>query len=115
MQVHQWNDANAEQMNPLVSREVLHSAMMTVSKLKLKAGAVVPEHHHINEQISLVMEGAIRFHIGGETQVISAGEAVVIPPNVPHSVEVLEDAIAIDLFTPIREDWVRGDDAYLRR
>jgi len=115
MQVHQWNDKNAEQMNPLVSREVLHSAMMTVAKLRLKAGATVPEHHHVNEQISLVMEGAIRFHIGGETQVISAGQAVVIPSNVPHWVEALEDSLAIDLFTPIREDWIKGDDAYLRK
>ena len=115
MQVQRWNDDEAEQMNPAVRRQVLHSAMMTVARLGLKAGAVVPEHHHLNEQISLVMEGSIRFHIGGESRVISGGEAVVIPSNVPHWVEALEDSVAIDVFTPIREDWIRGDDAYLRK
>jgi len=38
-----------------------------------------------------------------------------IPPHVPHSAQALEDSVAVDLFSPIREDWIRGDDAYLRK
>ena len=49
-----------------------------------------------------------------EKIVVRAGESLCIPPNVPHSVESLEDSVAVDIFSPVREDWVRGDDAYLR-
>jgi quercetin dioxygenase-like cupin family protein len=115
MQVLRWNLEKAEQMNPLVTRQAFHSDQMTVARLTVCKGAVVPEHHHANEQISMVIEGAFRFHLDGETQIISAGELVVIPANVPHSVEALEDSLVVDVFAPAREDWIRGDDGYLRR
>jgi quercetin dioxygenase-like cupin family protein len=56
----------------------------------------------------------VRFRIAGEERVLRAGDALVIPPDVPHTVEALEDSLAVDLFSPRREDWIRGDDAYLR-
>jgi mannose-6-phosphate isomerase-like protein (cupin superfamily) len=81
-----------------------------------EAGCVVPEHSHPNEQISMMDQGALRFIIGGEEVIVRAGQAVRIPPNgIPHSAEALEDSLATDLFSPPREDWIRGDDAYLRR
>jgi len=55
------------------------------------------------------------FHVGGVDQVVAAGESLVIPPNVPHGVVALEDTVVTDVFTPRREDWIAGDDAYLRR
>src|SRR5262245_61706271 len=115
MQVHLWNDDQAERMNDLITRQVIQTDKMTVASLALKKGAVVPEHHHVNEQISMVVEGCLLFKVGHETREIKAGEILVIPSNVPHSVEVLEDSVAIDSFTPVREDWLRGDDAYLRK
>ncbi|MBI3683589.1 MAG: cupin domain-containing protein [Acidobacteria bacterium] len=115
MRVQRWNELAFEQMNPSVGRKVLHAETMTMARLILKKGAIVPEHHHVNEQISTILEGRMRFFVGGEQQVLGPGESVVIPPNVPHWVEVLEDCDVIDLFCPVREDWLRGDDAYLRR
>ena len=115
MRVQRWNETQVEQMNALIGRQVMHTQNMTMARLTMKKGAVVPEHHHINEQISTVMEGSLVFYIGGEEIVIKAGESLVIPPDVPHRVEALEDAVAVDLFAPLREDWLKGDDAYLRR
>ena len=57
----------------------------------------------------------MRFVLGGKEVILSAGETLQIPPNVPHSAEALEDAVAVDVFSPPREDWIRGDDAYLRK
>jgi quercetin dioxygenase-like cupin family protein len=53
--------------------------------------------------------------MGGENFVLKAGDALVIPPSVPHLVEALEDSTATDVFTPRREDWITGDDSYLRK
>ena len=114
MPVQRWKETEREQMNPLVVRQTLHGQNITVARLELKKGAVVPEHHHVNEQIANVLEGRIVFHMQGTRQEVGPGESIVVPPNIPHKVEVLEDAVVYDVFSPIREDWIRGDDAYLR-
>ena len=86
-----------------------------LARIVLEPGAIVPEHSHHNEQISYILEGALRFHVGGEEKVVRAGEVLIIPPHVPHSAEALERTVDLDIFTPPRQDWITGDDAYLRR
>ena len=81
----------------------------------MSKGAIVPLHHHENEQVSKIDEGALRFEIGGRDVIVRTGESLVIPSNVPHLVEALEDSVATDVFTPQRQDWISGDDAYLRK
>ena len=93
---------------------MIHGETMTVARLRLRKGAVVPLHYHVNEQISMVESGRLRVVIAGEECIVASGQTITIPPNAPHLVEALEDAVATDLFCPIREDWIRGDDAYLR-
>lgn len=115
MERYDWNAVETEQLNPLITRQMIHTATMTVAKLHLKQGCVVPEHSHPNEQFSMIDQGALRFVLAGEEVIVRAGQALRIAPNVPHSAEALEDSIATDLFSPPREDWIRGDDAYLRR
>ena len=102
-------------MNPHLVRQVIHTGQMTVARLELKAGAVVPAHHHINEQVSMVLSGRLKFNVAGEDVVVGPGQVLELKPDVPHGVEVLEDATVIDLFTPPRQDWISGDDAYLRK
>jgi quercetin dioxygenase-like cupin family protein len=114
-ELYQWETVAAEQMNPQVSRQVIHSDNMTLSRLSLKKGAFVPVHSHVAEQVCFVHAGQLQFVLDGQEQVVDAGQILRIPPNVPHSAEALEDSIALDLFSPRREDWIRGDDAYLRR
>jgi quercetin dioxygenase-like cupin family protein len=115
MQVQSWDGIEKEQLNPLSSRQVIHGETMTVARMHLRKGCLVPEHSHDNEQISMVEQGSLHFKIGGAERILSAGELVRIPPNVPHSVKALEDSLAVDLFSPPRQDWIRGDDAYLRK
>ena len=115
MQRYHWNTVEREQLNPSFARQVIHGDSMTVAKVFLKKGYVVPEHSHPNEQISMMERGALRFLFGSEEVVVRAGETLRIPANVPHSAEALEDSVATDLFSPPRQDWINGDDAYLRR
>ena len=75
----------------------------------------MPEHHHINEQITYILEGALEFTINGEIIVVAKGQVLLIPPNLPHSAVALEDTIDLDLFSPPRQDWLTGQDAYLRK
>jgi len=115
MELYDWEVLPREQMNPSVSRRVVHSAHMTIARLEMKKGATVAEHHHVNEQVTMVERGALKFFIEGREEVVRAGGVLTIPPNAPHGVEVLEDTVAVDVFSPPRDDWKRGDDAYLRR
>ncbi len=115
MDLYRWEEIEIEKLNPLVSRQVVHSERMTIARISLRQGAVVPEHNHENEQVTMLERGRLRFLMGGDEIYVSAGECLRIPPSLPHSVEALEDSVALDLFAPVREDWIRGDDAYLRR
>jgi quercetin dioxygenase-like cupin family protein len=114
MQYYNWNLLAEEPLNPRLGRKMIHGRHVTVARIRLRKGAVVPMHSHPNEQISMLESGAVRFVIAGEERVLHAGDVLVIPPDAPHMVEALEDSLAVDLFSPPREDWIRGDDAYLR-
>jgi quercetin dioxygenase-like cupin family protein len=103
-------------MSPSVSRQAIHGELMTIARIRLRKGALVERHQHVHEQVATVLRGKMRFLVGdGEEQIVSSGETIVLPPNVPHAAEVLEDSDVLDAFSPVREDWIRGDDAYLRR
>lgn len=112
--LHRWNDIEPEQMNPLVTRQFVVGTKTMLARLVMKKGAHVPLHNHMHEQISQVMEGSLRFVNDGKEIVVGAGEIVCIPPHVPHEVTALEDSVALDIFNPPRQDWIDGEDAYLR-
>jgi quercetin dioxygenase-like cupin family protein len=115
MERYNWTAILEEKMNPLLSRRVIHTGQMTIANLWLGKGAVVPLHHHVNQQVSMLKSGSLEFEMGGKRIVLNAGDVLVIPPDLPHSVVALEESTVTDLFTPAREDWIRGDDAYLRQ
>jgi quercetin dioxygenase-like cupin family protein len=115
MDLYDWNAIPAEQLNPNVVRRAVHTENLTIARLLISKDAVVPEHSHVNEQVATVERGALRFIIGGQELVVGAGQSVAIPSNVPHSVVALEDTVVVDVFSPRRDDWLRGDDAYLRK
>jgi quercetin dioxygenase-like cupin family protein len=115
MERYDWTGITEEKMNPLLGRQVIHTGRMTIARIFLKKGAVVPKHQHENQQVTMLQSGSLRFEMGGESFVLQAGQVLVIPSDLPHRVEALEDSVATDLFTPQREDWIRGDDAYLRK
>lgn len=111
---HRWAGVEPEQMNPLVTRQYVVGSNVMLARLVLKKGARVPEHHHRHEQLSHVVEGALTFMLEGREVNVRAGEILCIPPHLPHEVIALEDSVALDIFNPPREDWINGDDAYLR-
>jgi quercetin dioxygenase-like cupin family protein len=109
-----WDAIPIEQLNPLIGRQFLVGTNTMLARVLLKRGAVVPMHHHHNEQISYILEGTLQFLIDGKEIVVRAGEVLCIPPNVPHEAHALEDTIDLDIFNPPRQDWIDRDDAYLR-
>jgi quercetin dioxygenase-like cupin family protein len=112
--VVRWDAEPVEQLSSTIGRQVVHTDRMTVARVLLAEGAHVPEHRHEHEQVATLLEGRLRFVVGGEEREVGPGESVVLPANVPHEVEALTDAVVLDLFVPARDDWQRGDDAYLR-
>ena len=115
MKIHKWGSIPAEQLSASVTRQAIHAANITAARFHLLQGVIVPEHRHPSEQISFLQQGKLRFTLDGEVCLLEAGEMLEIPPNVPHSVEVIEESVVVDVFAPVREDWIRGDDAYLRK
>ena len=115
MQLYQWDKVQKEQLSPTFARQVINGETITVARVFLRKGCSVPEHSHHNEQISIMEQGALKFIIEGQEKMVRAGEVLRIPPHVPHSAEAVEDSVGIDIFSPVREDWLRGDDAYLRK
>ncbi|MEZ5397409.1 MAG: cupin domain-containing protein [Bryobacterales bacterium] len=114
MQVHRWTSIDHEVMSPKIARRVIHSERMTTARIYLEKGGVVPRHSHDNEQISHVIEGRLLFEFDDQSFEVGAGEVMEIAPNEPHKVTALEDSMAMDVFGPVRTDWLSGDDAYLR-
>jgi quercetin dioxygenase-like cupin family protein len=75
----------------------------------------VPTHQHESEQITYILEGVLKFQFEGQEVTLRKGDVLVIPSNVPHSAEALEDTQDLELFSPIRMDWLTGKDDYLRQ
>jgi quercetin dioxygenase-like cupin family protein len=115
MQLYGWQTIEKERLNPTFERQVIHGETLTVARVYMHKGCKVPVHQHVNEQISLIEEGALKFNLEGKELVVRAGQVLQIPPNVPHSAEALEETVGIDFFAPVRQDWLDGTDAYLRK
>lgn len=110
-----WDDLPWEPVTDLISRRLVTSDRMMLAQVYLKKGAVVPKHSHENEQLTYILEGALRFKIGEQLErevVVSAGEVLVLPSGVPHEAEALEDTLDVDVFCPPRQDWLDGTDSY---
>jgi quercetin dioxygenase-like cupin family protein len=114
MEKTSWEKLEGEQLNKLISRQMLSGDNATVARLLMTRGAVVPRHSHVSEQFSLILSGALKFVFDDREVVVRGGEVLYIPANEPHSAVALEDTVDIDFFAPRREDWIRREDAYLR-
>ena len=115
---YRWEDMPKERVTPMLQRRLVTGERMMLAHVYLDKGCVVPKHAHENEQLTYILEGALRFWIGeAQDQVIEvrAGEVLHIPSNVPHKAEALEDTLDVDVFSPPRQDWLAKTDDYLRR
>lgn len=112
-----WDDVALEPMRGDITRKFVTSDKLMLAQITLKAGDSVPAHRHHNEQITYVISGAMDFLFGDaqdEAVTVRAGEVVVIPGELLHSVTISEDTFELDIFSPPRADWISGSDAYLR-
>lgn len=102
-------DATAVTMLPGITRRTLtHGGRMLLVEFTIQAGAIFPEHNHPHEQIGYLCKGMGTLWIGGESSTIEPGTSWCIPENVPHKAEFSEESIAIDIFSPVREDYLDG-------
>jgi quercetin dioxygenase-like cupin family protein len=109
-----WKDVQREHLNPHIDREMVVGDKIMLARVLMKKGAHVPLHHHHNEQVTYILEGSLKFNVGGKEIIVRAGEILCIPPNMPHEAWAEEDTVDLDVFNPPREDWLNKTDDYLR-
>ena len=113
--LYAWDDVEKEALSDVIGRSMIWGERIMLAHIHLKKGSVVPTHQHDNEQFSYIMEGSMRFWVGGEPGeeiIVSSGEVIHLPSNVPHGAETLEDTLSLDVFSPPRQDWIDGTDSY---
>lgn len=115
LKYQRWNEVETERLNPLLDRQLITGQELMLARVLLKKGCVVPEHSHHNEQLTYILEGALKFWIDGKEIVVHAGEVLCIPPHMPHKAEAVEDTVDLDVFYPPRQDWLNKTDGYLRQ
>ena len=109
-----WHTIPLEELNPLLQRQFVVGQEIMVARVLLKKGCIVPEHSHHNEQLTYILDGALKFWIDGREIVVHSGEVLCIPAHMPHKAEALEDTVDLDVFNPPRADWINKTDQYLR-
>lgn len=109
-----WRTVGLEDLTPLLQRQFVVGQEIMLARVLLQKGAIVPEHSHHNEQLTYILEGALKFWIDGREIVVHAGEVLCIPASMPHKAEALEDTVDLDIFSPPRADWINKTDQYLR-
>ena len=112
---YRWEDIPREALKPDLARRLISTDRMMLAHVYLEKGCVVPTHAHENEQVSCVLSGALRFHFGDRDVLVRSGDVMQIPPNVAHGVDVVEDCVVVDVFCPVRQDWLDKTDTYFRR
>jgi quercetin dioxygenase-like cupin family protein len=114
---YSWDALPKDELNPLLARRLITGDKLMLAHIYMEPGCIVPKHSHENEQVTYVLEGSMRFWIGedqAEVVDLAAGDVLHIPSLVPHRAEALERLLELDVFTPPRQDWLDGSDAYLR-
>jgi quercetin dioxygenase-like cupin family protein len=115
---YRWDSMKKERVSDMLERRLITGERMMLAHVYLKKGCIVPKHSHENEQLTYILEGALKFALGedgSEEITVSAGEVLLIPSNVPHKAEALEETLDVDVFSPPRQDWLDKKDDYLRR
>jgi len=114
----QWDDVPMETVNPSMRRQIITGELLTVARIYLKDGFLVPMHSHHNEQITQVISGVLKFRLGedGDEAIdVGPGQVIVIPANLPHEARVVGDVVETDMWAPRRDDWLNQTDDYLRQ
>ena len=106
--LYRWDELALEKVTEMISRKIVTGEREMLAQIYLKKGAIVPMHNHESEQMTYVLQGALKFLIGGEEITVREGEVIHIPPHVQHQAEALEDTFELDVFSPIRTEWLNA-------
>ncbi|MEZ5286028.1 MAG: cupin domain-containing protein [Vicinamibacterales bacterium] len=110
VRLYRWDEIALEKVTEMISRKLITGEREMIAHIHLKRGALVPMHSHESEQMTYVFQGALKFLINGEETIVREGEVLHIPSWVPHQAEALDDTFEMDIFSPIRTDWLDGTD-----
>ncbi len=113
--LYRWDELELEKVTEMISRKIVTGAREMLAQIYLKKGALVPMHAHESEQMTYVLQGALKFLVGGEEVTVREGEVLHIPSGVEHQAEALDDTFELDVFSPIRQDWLDKTDHYFHR
>ena len=108
--LHRWDEIALEKVTEMVSRKLVTGEREMLAQVYLKKGALVPLHAHESEQMTYVLQGVLRMLIGSEEVTVREGEIVHIQSGVEHQAEALDDTLSLDVFSPIRHDWLISND-----
>ena len=112
VRLHRWDEIALEKVTEMISRKIVTGEREMLAQVYLKKGALVPMHSHESEQMTYVLQGALKFLINGEEITVREGEVLHIPSWVEHQAEALDDTFELDVFSPIRQDWLDHTDTY---
>jgi quercetin dioxygenase-like cupin family protein len=109
--LHRWDEIALEKVTEMISRKIVSGEREMLAQIYLKRGALVPIHAHDSEQMTYILQGSLRFLIDGEEIIVREGEVLHIPSRLPHQAEALEDTLELDVFSPVRTEWLDTADA----
>ena len=104
--LHRWDEIALEKVTEMISRKIVSGDREMLAQIYLKRGALVPMHAHESEQMTYILQGALRFLVDGDEVIVREGEVLHIPSRIPHQSEALEDTLELDVFSPIRSEWM---------
>jgi quercetin dioxygenase-like cupin family protein len=109
VRVHRWDEIALDKITEMISQKIIAGEREMLAQIYLKRGALVPMHAHESEQMTYILQGALKCLVGGEELLVREGEVLHIPSGTPHQAEALEDTFELDVFSPVREDWVETE------
>jgi len=110
MRVHRWDEIALEKITEMISQKIVAGEREMLAQIYLKRGALVPMHSHESEQMTYILQGALKVVVGGEEMTVREGEVLHVPSWIPHQAEALEDTFELDVFSPVRQDWLRAEE-----
>jgi quercetin dioxygenase-like cupin family protein len=109
VRVYRWDEIALERITEMISQKIIGGEHEMMAQTYLKRGALVPIHAHESEQMTYILQGALKVVVAGEDITVREGEVLHIPSGVPHQAEALEDTFELDVFSPVRQDWLDGE------
>jgi quercetin dioxygenase-like cupin family protein len=104
--LNRWDEIALEKITEMISRKIIPGDRVMLAHVYLKRGALVPMHRHESEQMTYVLQGALRARVGDNEFTVREGEVLHIPSGTAHQAEALDDTLELDVFSPGRQEWL---------